>query len=728
MTGIKTLSAQRQTRCPLPDWENGCVRIINLSVGMALIWLCLITYVQAADETTRARDAQAQPDRNVVVELLPEAPAEFSISPAKKSAGAWRIEGPNGLIGLVASTAEVSGSVGYSGQPIDILVGITPDGRISGAVLVRHSEPVLTLGISDEDIDRYVNGFAGYDLKSVQVDAFADSSQLPPIIARATVSTGAIRDAILRTARAVAIEEDVLSAGGGGIDRTTYAPKIWQALVSDGSVAHARLEMDEARRGFGDIAIPLPEGGDPFIELWAAILDPPTIGQNLLGAMAYSRQMASLPGNAVALFVGGAGFHSYRGTNYVQTGIFDRISVVQSGTEHRPRRENYVRIDKLGMAGAPPMTEMSLFRLDASQGFDATQPFEIVVRADRERSDGTNASITLPLTYRLPETYVLASAESQPRSETPLWISAWERKPVTIAIVGLMLMIVTVIFFAQESFVRRPQVWLYTRTGFLLFTLFFLGWYANGQLSVVQVIAFFHSLLHGFRWETFLIEPVIFILWSFVALGLLFLGRGVYCGWLCPFGALQELLNEGAKRLGIRQIEVPFAVQERLWAIKYTVFLAILGMSFYSMERALVMAEVEPFKTAISMRFMRDWPFVLFAIALLTAGLFIERFFCRYLCPLGAALGIPAKMKLFDWLHRRPQCGRECRYCETQCTVGAIDPLGRINPNECVLCLRCQVIMCDASQCVALKRRAGRSADSGRQAPPPRPTMEEKSA
>lgn len=245
--------------------------------------------------------------------------------------------------------------------------------------------------------------------------------------------------------------------------------------------------------------------------------------------------------------------------------------------------------------------------------------------------------------------------------------------------------------------------------GFLTVTLVFLGWGANGQLSVVQVVAFFHSLLNGFRWETFLIEPVIFVLWSFVALGLLFWGRGVYCGWLCPFGALQELLNEGAKRLGIKQIEVPFHIQERLWAIKYTLFMLILGLSFYSMDYALRLAEVEPFKTAISMRFQRAWPFVTFVLALLAAGLFIERFYCRYLCPLGAALAIPAKMKLFDWLHRRPQCGRECRFCETQCTVGAIDTLGRINPNECVLCLRCQVILNDATQCIVLKRRAGRT-------------------
>jgi NosR/NirI family nitrite reductase transcriptional regulator len=102
----------------------------------------------------------------------------------------------------------------------------------------------------------------------------------------------------------------------------------------------------------------------------------------------------------------------------------------------------------------------------------------------------------------------------------------------------------------------------------------------------------------------------------------------------------------------------------------------------------------------------RAWPFVLFVLALLTASLFIERFYCRYLCPLGAGLAIPAKLKVFDWLKRRPQCGRECRLCETKCTVGAIDPLGRINANECVLCLRCQVIMNDATACPVLKRRA----------------------
>ncbi|HEY9056992.1 MAG TPA: 4Fe-4S binding protein, partial [Aurantimonas sp.] len=213
-------------------------------------------------------------------------------------------------------------------------------------------------------------------------------------------------------------------------------------------------------------------------------------------------------------------------------------------------------------------------------------------------------------------------------------------------------------------------------------------------------------------------EPVIFMLWGFVALGLLFWGRGVFCGWLCPFGALQELTNEIAKRLRVPQITVPFGVHERLWAIKYTAFVAILGLSFYSMDQALVLAEIEPFKTAMSMHFMRAWPFVLFAVALLVAGLFIERFYCRYLCPLGAALAIPAKLKLFDWLRRRPQCGRECRLCETRCMVGAIDPIGRINPNECVLCLHCQTIYHDPNTCLVLKRRARPTAPTARENTP----------
>ena len=288
-----------------------------------------------------------------------------------------------------------------------------------------------------------------------------------------------------------------------------------------------------------------------------------------------------------------------------------------------------------------------------------------------------------------------------------------------------MLAVLTVILFAHDLIVRNRRLYRRTRLAFLTVTLVFLGGYAAAQLSVVNVVTFVHALLAGFRWEQFLLDPLVFILWSFLALALLFWGRGVFCGWLCPFGALQELTNQAARKLGVRQYEVPWAVQERLWPLKYALFLAILGLSFHSARDALALAEVEPFKTAIVLKFDRAWPFVLFAVALLVAGLFIERFFCRYLCPLGAALAIPARLKIFDWLKRRPQCGRECRICNVRCPVQCINPLGQITPNECIYCLNCQVNYYDASTCPPLKQRAQRRGAAGTQTPRPVPRIAE---
>jgi len=395
----------------------------------------------------------------------------------------------------------------------------------------------------------------------------------------------------------------------------------------------------------------------------------------------------------------GQGVQSHRGTDWKKTGVFDRVTVVQGATRWQPTEDRYQMLKALELAGAPKMKEISLFALPPE--IDPTKPLTVEIRATRPTATG-EVAMTVAVPYTLPQAFRLAP----PPEPEPLWKQAWQAKHPQIAITGLMLTVLTLILFAQEWITRRPRLWRIGRLSFLASTFLVLGMGLNGQLSVVQVVAFVHSLLTGFRWETFLIEPVIFILWGFTALGMLFWGRGVYCGWLCPFGALQELTNAAAQRLGVKQIAVPQALHERLWVIKYTLFMAILALSFYSMRDALILAEAEPFKTAISLRFLRAWPFLLFVAALLTASLFIERFYCRYLCPLGAGLAIPAKLKIFDWLKRRPQCGRECRLCETKCTVGAIDAIGRINANECVLCLRCQVIMNDGTQCPVLKRRA----------------------
>jgi len=115
---------------------------------------------------------------------------------------------------------------------------------------------------------------------------------------------------------------------------------------------------------------------------------------------------------------------------------------------------------------------------------------------------------------------------------------------------------------------------------------------------------------------------------------------------------------------------------------------------------------------------------VLFAAVVIIPGLFIERFYCRYLCPLGAALAIPGRLRMFAWLKRYKECGTPCQICSNDCMVQAIHPEGNINVNECLYCLHCQVVYSDDHVCPVMvqrrlkkERRAARiSADSKQQA------------
>jgi len=225
---------------------------------------------------------------------------------------------------------------------------------------------------------------------------------------------------------------------------------------------------------------------------------------------------------------------------------------------------------------------------------------------------------------------------------------------------------------------------------------------------VINVLTFVNALLTGFRWEFFLLEPMIFLLWSFVAVALLFWGRGVFCGWLCPFGALQELLNRVARALRLPQLSLPFAVNERLWPLKYVIFLGLLAVSLGPFSMTTTLAEIEPFKTTISLKFLRAWPFVAYAVGLLVVSLFVQRVFCRYLCPLGGALAIPSRTRMFEWLKRRRQCSTECHICAVTCPVQAIHPDGAINPHECIFYLDCQSLYYDDHKCPPLIERRKR--------------------
>lgn len=295
------------------------------------------------------------------------------------------------------------------------------------------------------------------------------------------------------------------------------------------------------------------------------------------------------------------------------------------------------------------------------------------------------------------------------QEDEPMWIGIWRNRvfEITVLVLGLATLFVILIF--QDWLARRPKLLKRVRYGFHVYSLFFLGWYGLAQLSVINVLTFTNSVMGGFRWEHFLIDPMLFILWGFVAMTLLLWGRGVYCGWLCPFGALQELILVASRKLKLPQFEFSNAVHERLVALKYILLILLFGVSLQSIAQAAWFAEVEPFKTVIAMRFQRDWQYVLYAMILIGLAAVNRKFYCKYLCPLGAALAIPGRFRLFEWwLRRRKECGKPCQVCASQCPVRAIRPTGEINANECHYCLDCQVIYYDDKTCPPLIERRKR--------------------
>lgn len=389
-------------------------------------------------------------------------------------------------------------------------------------------------------------------------------------------------------------------------------------------------------------------------------------------------------------------------------GIFDRVQLRQFGDTISFRDSDFQRLDDVYAEGMPEFDEMAIFTIRAHAAFDPGSPWSLELLVRRQTGPVKGVFSSFELAYQLPESYLtrpLPSAEELAAAEEaarPLWVKIWYQKSVQIGIIGLALLLLTTILFFQDRFTRRPHFLHWLRRGYLLFTVTYIGWYALGQLSVVNVLTFVHALFQDFRWELFLTDPVLFILWTFTAATILLWGRGVFCGWLCPFGALQELINEAARKLKVRQFELPFAVHERLWAIKYIILLVLFGISLESMQMAEQAAEVEPFKTAIILGFDRQWWFVLYAALLLVINLFTRKVYCRYICPLGAALAIPTKLRQFDWLKRRKECGSPCQLCAKECEIQAIHPDGRINANECHYCLDCQMTYHNERKCLPL--------------------------
>jgi polyferredoxin len=213
----------------------------------------------------------------------------------------------------------------------------------------------------------------------------------------------------------------------------------------------------------------------------------------------------------------------------------------------------------------------------------------------------------------------------------------------------------------------------------------YLGFYKSQLISIVNVFGVFGGTLpivrHNLAWYLLAaITVVSTVLW----------GR-VYCGRICAFGAFTQLLDRIVPRRW--QIEVPRALEDRASLIKYGILASALAY-FLATRDPMIYPYIEPFW----MFGLPERPPVLWAMlaVLLLATVFVRNAYCRFLCPLGAALGVISKLTVFR-IKRWSECST-CRICEKTCEWGAIRG-PKIILTECVRCDDCERMYADTAKC-----------------------------
>ena len=237
---------------------------------------------------------------------LPEFLAK--LSPGDLVSGADRFAAPTGnppvaavlagerTVGYAFVNSDWVNSTGYSGKPIEILVGLSTDGKIAGARLMDHHEPIVLIGIPPERIANFIKGYVGRDVLQIATNAPSARPEVD-IVSGATVTVAVIADSMIRSAIRVArtvkvggVSAAAAAAPAREIDPAHSAPEDWTGMLGDGSVRRLSLSVGEVtdafRRAGNNEAAANPEAADPaatFIDLYAGLVSVPAIGKRLLG-------------------------------------------------------------------------------------------------------------------------------------------------------------------------------------------------------------------------------------------------------------------------------------------------------------------------------------------------------------------------------------------------------------------------------------------------------------
>ncbi len=608
----------------------------------------------------------------------------------------WRVglSSTGARVGWVVRSTDVVDIKGYSGKPLVTLVGLRTDGTISGVRVLEHSEPILLVGIPEQALTDFVGAYRNMPAGTKVVLGASDEpgARTVDVVSGATVTVLAENRTILETARAVGVAV-------GAIEQVQRVPghfvredRAWSWAEMAQAGALGRLVVSEQTMG-------VRGGTGTFIDLHFAIADPPQIGRGLLGDREYAWQTEQLAPGEHLLVVLGNGSSSFKGSGFVRGGIFDRVRVEQGLRSVMFTDHDYRNFTRVAAPDAPAFKEGAVFVIRPGK-LDPGAPFDFVFLGSRYNQQGGFARDfhAVRATHQIPRSiYVLDGLPPERVASHATWHTAKLR----VGVLLLCFLFVSLLFglriwlTTDKRRLKRLHLWV------LLLNFLVLGVWMRAQPSVTQILTAVGSFVGEWRWPLFLSDPVIFMSWVFIAVVTVTWGRGVFCGWVCPYGALNELVFALGRALRLPTFELPDWLHLKLRWARYLILFGLLGVYLVSPVLGEQLAEVEPFKTTFFVRpWLREAGYLAWWIALLVASLVVFRPFCRYLCPLGAALAIPGSLR-FNGPLRRDFCS-SCKICARECEPRAIRPDGTIDPRECLSCMECEANYRDVEVCPPL--------------------------
>ena len=243
---------------------------------------------------------------------------------------------------------------------------------------------------------------------------------------------------------------------------------------------------------------------------------------------------------------------------------------------------------------------------------------------------------------------------------------------------------------AMVSFFRKSVALKYVT---LVTAVVYLGLAKSQLISVVNVFSLLGGNLPVFKYSL-----AWYLFAGFTVVSTVLWGR-LYCGRICAYGAFTQLLDRVVPaRL---RVDVPAWLERRAAKVKYGLLGAILVYFFVTSDISAY-RYVEPFWMFTGQATVGLW--VGLAL-LLVATVFVRNLYCRFLCPVGAFLGLLSNLTVFR-IKRWSECNT-CKICEKACEWGAIEG-PKILMTECVRCDDCERLYHDTAKCphwIILRRK-----------------------